>query len=181
MPVSIDQWMVKVEDFSHQVVSNVLLCTYDIGSAYRKLISVMCSLSPARVIVFFQTIINLSLLRSYYKFHPFRVCNALVSSLYLSIWYDFAAGSMPLLILLSSYSDIFRQSFSICHRNLNSISVHNLTKVSVLATYVLVDTFDILCLSETYLNSETSTDYKNLEIAACYLLRADHPFNDPFY
>ena len=88
---------------------------------------------------------------------------------------------MPLLILLSSYSDIFRQSFSICHRNLNSISVHNLTKVSVLATYVLVDTFDILCLSETYLNSETSTDYKNLEIAACYLLRADHPFNDPFY
>ena len=70
------------------------------------------------------------------------------------------------------------QGFSICHRNLNRISVHNFTKISVLTAYCLVRNFDIVCLSETYLNSETSTDDKNLEIPGYYLLRADHPSNN---
>ena len=70
------------------------------------------------------------------------------------------------------------QSFSICHLNLNSISAHNFTKISLLTAYVLVHNFDIICLSETYLNSEISTDDKNLEIPGYYLLRADHPSNN---
>ena len=64
------------------------------------------------------------------------------------------------------------QSFSICHWNLNSISAHNFTKISLLTAHVLVHNFDIICLSETYLNSEISTDDKNLEIPGYYLLRA---------
>ena len=59
---------------------------------------------------------------------------------------------------------ISEQSFAICQWNLNSISAHNFTKISLLTAYVLVHNFDIICLSETYLNSETSTDDKNLEI-----------------
>ena len=70
------------------------------------------------------------------------------------------------------------QSFSICHWNLNSISAHNFIKISLLTAYVLVHDFDITCLSETYLNSEISTDDKNLEIPGYYLLRADHPSNN---
>ena len=54
------------------------------------------------------------------------------------------------------------------------VLVHN----SVLTAYVLVHNFDIICLSETYLNSEISTDDKNLEIPGYYLLRADHPSNN---
>ena len=153
------------------MASNFLFCTYDICSAYRKLISVMCSLFLASVIMFSQTIINLFLLKSYYKFHSFRVRNVLVSFLYLIIWYDFAAWSIPFSILLSGDIEtnpgpkpIAGQSFSICHWNLNSISAHNFTKISLLTAYVLVHNFDIICLSETYLNSETSTDDKNLEI-----------------
>ena len=70
------------------------------GRAYRRLISVMYSLFLASVIMFFQPITNLFLLKSY-KFHLFRVRNVLVSFLYLIIWFDFAAWSMPFLILLS--------------------------------------------------------------------------------
>ena len=60
----------------------------------------MYSLFLASVIMFFQPITNLFLLKSY-KFHLFRVRNVLVSFLYLIIWFDFAAWSMPFLILLS--------------------------------------------------------------------------------
>ena len=171
MPVSVDQWRREVRNFSNQVASNFLLCTYEICSAYRKLISVMCSLFLASVIMFFQAIINLLLLKSYYKFHSFRVRSVLVSFLYLIIWYDFAAWSRPILILTSGEIEtnpgpkpLVFQSFSICHWNLNSISAHNYTKISLLTAYVLVHNFDIICLSETYFNSETSTDDRNLEI-----------------
>ena len=56
--------------------------------------------------------------------------------------------------------------------------MHNYTKISLRTVYVLVHTFDIICLSETYLNSETSTDDQNLEIPGYYMLRVGHPSND---
>ena len=70
------------------------------------------------------------------------------------------------------------QSFSICHLNLNSISAPNYTKIYLLIAYVLVHNFDIICPSETYLNSETSTDDQNLEIPAYHKLWADHSTNN---
>ena len=185
MPVSVDQWRGEVGNFNIRVASNFLFCTHDICSDYRKLISVMCSLFLAGVVMFIQTIINLFLLKSYYKFHSFWVRNVLVCFLHLIIWYDFAAWSIPFSILLSGDIEtnpgpkpIAGQSFSICHWNLNSISAHNFTKISLLTAYVLVHNFDIICLSETYLNSEISTDDKNLEIPGYYLLCADHPSNN---
>ena len=45
----------------------------------------------------------------------------------------------------------------------------------LLTAYILVHNFDIICLSDTYLNS---IDDKNLEIPNYYLLRADHPSNN---
>ena len=185
MPVSVDHGRGGVGNFNNRMGSNFLLCTYDICSAYKKLISVMCSLLLASVIMFLQTIINLLLLKNYYKFHSFQVCNVLISFLYLIIWYDIASWFRPFLILLSGDLEtnsgpksISRQSFSICHWNLNSISAHNYTKISLLTAYVLVHNFDIICLLETYLNSETSTDDQNLEIPGYCLLRADHPSNN---
>ena len=61
---------------------------------------------------------------------------------------------------------------------LTSISAHNFTQVSLLTAYVLVHNFDIICLSEIYLNSETSTDDKNLKLLGYYLLHADHSSNN---
>ena len=51
------------------------------------------------------------------------------------------------------------------------------TKVSFLSAYIFVHKFDIICLSETYLNSEIPSDDKNLEIAGYNLIRDDHPSN----
>ena len=101
MPVSVDQRRGKVGNFNNRVASNFLLCTYDICSAYKKFISVTCSLLLASVVMFLQTIINLLLLKNYYKVHSFRVRNVLISFLYLIIWYGFVAWFRPFLILLS--------------------------------------------------------------------------------
>lgn len=64
------------------------------------------------------------------------------------------------------------QSFTFFHWNLNSISVQNYTKVSILTAYTLVHNSDIICHSETYLNSEASTDDQNLKnlVTICYAL-----------
>ena len=42
--------------------------------------------------------------------------------------------------------------FSICHWNLNTITVHKFIKISVLRAYVSIHNFNILCLSETFLD-----------------------------
>ena len=137
MSVSVDQWRGEVENFNNRVASNFLLCPYDISSAYRKFISAICSLFLASIIIFFQTIINLVLLKRYYKFHSFWVRNVLIFFLYLLISYDFATWSKPFLILLSDdietnpWTDLWTIFFSICHWHLNSISAHNYTKISL--------------------------------------------------
>ena len=41
-------------------------------------------------------------------------------------------------------------SFSICHWNLHSLTVHNYLKVSLLRAYVAIKKFDDVCLSEKY-------------------------------
>ena len=57
------------------------------------------------------------------------------------------------------------QSFPICHWNLNSISAHNYMKLSLLRVYLSTHKFDVICISESYLNSDASTIDENLEIA----------------
>ena len=67
--------------------------------------------------------------------------------------------------------------FTICHWNLNSISAHNFAKLQLLKVYLAVHRFDIVCLSETYLNSRFPFDDGNLEIPCYIMVRADHPAN----
>ena len=70
-------------------------------------------------------------------------------------------------------SNALSRCFSICHWNLNSISAHTFTKVSLLWAYISVHKFEIICLSETYLNSKISSYDENLEIPGCNLVRED--------
>ena len=67
------------------------------------------------------------------------------------------------------------QTLSVCHWNLNSIFAHNFPKLSLLRAYVSVNKFDIIRLSETYLDS--SVGDVSLEISGYYLIRSDHPSN----
>ena len=68
-------------------------------------------------------------------------------------------------------------SFSICHWNLNSLTAHNYLKVSLLRAYVGIKKFNVVCLSETYLNSSNLSDDGNFYLPSYNLVKADHPSN----
>ena len=63
------------------------------------------------------------------------------------------------------------QSFSICHWNLNSITAQNYLKISLLRAYISLHNFDVVCISETYLDSTTAANDENLAITGYNLLR----------
>ena len=64
-----------------------------------------------------------------------------------------------------------------CHWNLNSITAHNYLKISLLRGYISLHNFDLVCISETYLDSTTALDDENLAITGYNLLRIDHVSN----
>ena len=87
-----------------------------------------------------------------------------------------------LLILLSAdvelnpgHKRVSTANMLICHWNLNSISAHNYTKLFLLKAYIAIQKFDIICLSETYLDSSTASDNDNLAISGHNLIRSNHP------
>ena len=61
-----------------------------------------------------------------------------------------------------------------CHWNLNSATSHNFIKVSLLTAYNSIHKLDVICLFETYLNSKTLSNAKDLNIPSYNLIRADH-------
>ena len=65
--------------------------------------------------------------------------------------------------------------FLICHWNLNSITSHNFLKVKLLTAYNVIHKFDIICISESYLNSDTLSNDNNLNIPGYNMSCADHP------
>ena len=69
------------------------------------------------------------------------------------------------------------QNFTICHWNLNSIAAHNLSKINFLKAYLTIHKTDIVCLSETYLDSSFLVNDENLFIQGYNLVRCDHPTN----
>ena len=67
--------------------------------------------------------------------------------------------------------------FYICHWNLNSLTAHSYLKVSQLQAFNLVHKFEILCISETHIDSSVSKDDNALSIERYSIIRADHPSN----
>ena len=70
-----------------------------------------------------------------------------------------------------------KEYFSICHWNLNSISAHDYSKLFPLKVYIILHKFDIICLSETYLDSTIPNDDDKLQIPGYTFIRSDHPSN----
>ena len=68
------------------------------------------------------------------------------------------------------------ECLSICQWNLNSILVHDYSKLFLLKVYITIHKFDIICLSETYLDSTVPLDV-NLVISGYNLIRSDHQYN----
>ena len=69
----------------------------------------------------------------------------------------------------------YSQGFTICHWNLNSIPTDNFAKMPLLEAYALTYNFDIVCLSETFLDSSYLYDDPRLSLPGYSLIRADHP------
>ena len=67
------------------------------------------------------------------------------------------------------------KNFSICHWNLNTITSHDFLKVKLLSAHNTLQKFDIICISESYLNSDILSSDDNLNIAGYDMVRADHP------
>ena len=69
------------------------------------------------------------------------------------------------------------EQFFLLSLNLNSIAGHNFIKMSLLQAYNTINRFDIICLSETYLDNSYHTDDDQLTFTGYNLIRADNPNN----
>ena len=65
-----------------------------------------------------------------------------------------------------------KDCLSICHWNLNSISGYDYSKLFLLNSCNSLHMFDIICLSETYLDSNTPLHDDSLEISGYTLVRS---------
>ena len=84
------------------------------------------------------------------------------------------AFGIRLLFICISYLVIHMYLFRF-HWNLNSISAHSYVKISLLKAYLSIHKFDIVCLSETYLDTSVPLHDVNLEIQGYELVQSDHP------
>ena len=104
-------------------------------------------------------------------------CVSLYTSSFISLVISFA---FKLLLILCGDVEVnpgpgHWTSLSFCHWNLNSISAHDFVKVSLLEAYNAIHKFDIICLSETFLNSSLQNDDHSLVLNGYKLVRADNP------
>ena len=54
---------------------------------------------------------------------------------------------------------------------------HNFIKLCLLRPYIAIHKFDVVCLSENYINASISNDDDSLKVLGYNLFRADHPSN----
>ena len=70
-----------------------------------------------------------------------------------------------------------KSKISFCHWNLNSLPAHNFLKLSSFEAYNSIHKHDIICFSETFLDSTVSVDDPVLSLNNYKLVRSDHPSN----
>ena len=63
------------------------------------------------------------------------------------------------------------------HWNLNGIATNNFVKISFIEAYNTIYNYDIICISETFLDSDHSGDDERLNLQGYVMIRSDHPSN----
>ena len=168
MPVSLVQWRGEIGAFygKFQVFFNSSTCCSVAAPSYT---SICHNFSFTKLLTLILITFFSGILLSYHKkindnvfmIEPYisSVTYFLITwNLLKYIWYD------SWIIILSgdieanpgpkhSFSS---QGLKIYHWNLNSLSSHMYKKVPLLSAFISVHKLDIICLSETFLNSETS-------------------------
>ena len=174
MPLSINQWRGEIGCFINRITSNFFFYSYDARISFKNLLSVLSFLlivvfcilprkcSPIWITFLAKLRLGTSRRAISSLFYVFiLICYLLwCSSLILQSGdINTSPGPIP-----SS-----GQCFSICHWNLNNITANNYAKLSLLTAYNLVHSFDMICLSEIYLNSEM-THVWNYQVIICSVL-----------
>ena len=127
-------------------------------------------------------------IRNYYRYaYPLIHMESLLSfnfdislillNLFYSLFYQ---------ILLLLHSDVETnpspnkkyKPFTCCHWNVDSLTAHNMMKLSSIAAYNTIHKYDFICISETYLDSSVPTDDRATLINGYNLIHADHPRNN---
>ena len=183
MPVNLNQYRRTVGTFNNRSYYHKL--TLSLGHSCQSTFFLNCVFPLCKISFLFVLLISVFLTlksNSYRSTKHFYTLSFLVAI--LTIW------SLPwlysLLILLSADAELnpgpkraSTSNISICHWNLNSISAHNYTKLFLLKAYIAIHKFDIICLSETYLDSSTtSDDDDDLAISGYNLIRSDQLRSD---
>ena len=65
-------------------------------------------------------------------------------------------------------------SLTFCHWNLNGLTAHDNIKILLLQAYVTQYNYDIICLSEIFLNSSIQNDEDRIKIDGYNLIRSGH-------
>ena len=68
-------------------------------------------------------------------------------------------------------------NLSIMHWNVNSIPSHNFIKLSMLEAFTSIHKFDLICVSESFLDSSYSSNDPSLTLKGYKLARSDHPLD----
>ena len=63
------------------------------------------------------------------------------------------------------------------HWDFNGIAVHDFVKVILMDAFIKANNFDIICLSETFLDSTTPLNDERLCIKGYSMITTDHPSN----
>ena len=189
MPVSLAQWRGEITAFNNNTLgfSKIsifyLLLSLPYGSIFCrldliKLLFLIISLILNGIMFFhFKKCRNNNLKIGVYLFTTTYLLIILNLLEYLWVASRIISLSSDIEINPGPKSNALNRCFSICHWNLNRISAHMFTKVSLLSAYISVHKIDIISLSETYITSEIPSDDENLEIPGCNLVRKDHPSN----
>ena len=64
-----------------------------------------------------------------------------------------------------------------CHWYLSDLAAHEFTKLSLLESQINVNDIDIICLSETYVDSSIPINDNRLSISGHSMMRVDHSSN----
>ena len=68
-----------------------------------------------------------------------------------------------------------KYSLTFCHWILNRLTAHDSTKLSLVQAYITQHNYDIICLTETFLNFYVLSDDNVITIDGYNLIRSDHP------
>ena len=69
------------------------------------------------------------------------------------------------------------KNLSFCHRNINSLIAHNVTKISHVEAYNAIYKHYFICLSETFFDSSATEGEKNIQLNGYTVIKADRPSN----